>query len=133
MAIVEIICLIGLFSGVAMGLGALISPEWAAGVVRLRPVEDKAGGYSEFRATYGGLLLLLHLGAALIVIYAGPDVSTFTVLPIALGWIGAAMGRTASLLFDGPKLGGAGMIPVWIPMEIALGVMIGLPLLQFFV
>lgn len=129
MDILEIGSLVGLFLGALMGLGSLISPAWAAGVVRLQPVEGKPGGYSEFRATYGGLLLLTHLTALVIMLYTGPYVSIFVALPLALGWFGAALGRAVSLLLDAEKNGGAGMIPVWIPTEILLGVMIGLPIL----
>jgi len=130
MPILEIISLIGLFLGALMGVGSLVSPGWAAGVVRLQPVEGKPGGYSEFRATYGGLLLLTHLSALVIALYSGPQTSALVALPLALGWLGAAIGRGLSLLLDTAKNGGAGMIPVWIPMEIALAVMIGLPIIS---
>jgi hypothetical protein len=56
----EIIALVGLGIGALLGLGALFAPDWAAGVVRLKADPEKPGGYSEFRATYGGLLLLTH-------------------------------------------------------------------------
>jgi len=49
---------------------------------------------------------------------------------MALGWFGAAVGRALSLMLDKGENGGAGMIPVWIPTEILLGVMIGLPILS---
>ena len=127
----EVISLIGLGLCALMGLGALFSPAWAAGVVRLQ-ADGRPGGYAEFRATYGGLLLLLHLGAMATVIHTGPMISIFVVFPIALGWFGAALGRSASLLFDRDKLNGAGLNPVWILTEIALGTMIGLPILTLF-
>lgn len=129
MDILEIVSLVGLFLGALMGLGSLVSPSWAAGVVRLQPVEGRPGGYSEFRATYGGLLLLTHLSALVIAFYTGPETSALVALPLALGWLGAAIGRGLSLLLDKEKNAGAGMIPVWIPMEIALAVMIGLPII----
>ncbi|MEX1249835.1 MAG: hypothetical protein WEA77_01385, partial [Hyphomonas sp.] len=66
----EILALIGLGLGALMGLGALFVPNWAAGVVRLQPDPERPGGYSEFRATYGGLLLLLHMTAFVLVLHA---------------------------------------------------------------
>ena len=62
-AIFDLIAIIALGFCAALGAGALLAPKWAAGVVRLAPDPDpeKPGGFSEFRATYGGLLLLIHL------------------------------------------------------------------------
>ena len=53
------------------------------------------------------------------------------VLPLATGWIGAGIGRLMSLVFDRTKNREAGLIPVWIPMEIILGLAIAAPFLQF--
>lgn len=131
MPITEILAILGLTAGAALGLGSLIAPDWAAGVVRLKADPDKGGGYSEFRATYGGLLLLLHGGALVIVINTPPAGSALVVLPIALGWIGAAIGRSVSLVLDREKLGNARIIPIWMATEVALALAIGAPLLQF--
>lgn len=128
----EIASLIGLLLGALMGLGALISPQWATGVVRLGPVAGRPGGYAEFRATYGGLLLMSHLVAFLIVLHTPPVISLFAALPFCAGWFGAALGRSASLLLDRKHLGGRGLNPVWIGTEIAMGVLIGLPLPALF-
>ena len=128
-AIADIISQIGLLLGALMGLGSLFSPQWAAGVVRLRAEEGRPGGYSEFRATYGGLLLMLHLTALVIVRQVEPAAAPLVALPLSLAWFGAAFGRTVSLVLDGAKLGGPGLIPVWIGTEILLAVMIGLPIL----
>lgn len=127
----EILGLIGLGLGALMGLGALFSPNWAAGVVRLQPDPVKPGGYSEFRATYGGLLLLLHLTAFVMVLHAPPAMGLAAALPIAAGWFGAAIGRTFSMLLDRGKGGEAKILPVWMATEIALGLAIAAPILQF--
>lgn len=127
----EILGLIGLGLGALMGLGALFSPNWAAGVVRLQPDPVKPGGYSEFRATYGGLLLLLHLTAFIMVLHAPPAMGLAAALPIAAGWFGAAIGRTFSMLLDRGKGGEAKILPVWMATEIALGLAIAAPILQF--
>ena len=127
----EILALIGLGIGALLGLGALFSPNWAAGVVRLQADPAKPGGYSEFRATYGGLLLLIHLTAFILVLHAPDTAAAFVVLPIAAGWFGAAMGRTFSMVLDRGKGCEAKIIPIWIATEIALGLAIAAPILQF--
>ena len=133
----EIISVIALFFGAVIGLVALFSPAWASRVVRL--VEDpdplRPGGYSEFRATYGGLFLFSHLMTALLVmtLWRGEQalLTTLVVLPLAFGWIGAGFGRFVSLMLDGNKNRAAGLIPVWIPTELLLGLAIAAPFLQF--
>ncbi|MEQ3648978.1 hypothetical protein [Hyphomonas sp.] len=137
MNIGEIISLVTLLFGAVLGLSAMFSPAWASKIVRL--VEDpdplRPGGYSEFRATYGGLFLFSHLMTAVLILNLGsaePDIlTTLVVLPLATGWIGAGIGRLMSLVFDRTKNREAGLIPVWIPMEIILGLAIAAPFLQF--
>lgn len=134
----EIISLITLFLGALMGLGALFSPAWASGVVRL--VEDpdpaKPGGYAEFRATYGGLFLFAHLTAAILLIFftrsdANPVLGLIAVLPLAAAWIGAAFGRTVSLVIDRDRNRFPAMNPIWIGFELVFGLAIAAPFLQF--
>ncbi|MBY9068329.1 hypothetical protein K1X12_15620 [Hyphomonas sp. WL0036] len=131
MPITEILAILGLGAGAAMGMGALCAPEWAAGVVRLKADPKKGGGYSEFRATYGGLLLMLHAVALVIVLITPPAGSALVVLPIALAWLGAAFGRCVALLFDRQRLGNARIIPIWMATEVALSLAIAAPVLQF--
>ncbi|MEL7540105.1 MAG: DUF4345 family protein [Pseudomonadota bacterium] len=123
--IYELISIIALGFCAALGLGSLFAPKWAAGVVRLTadPDPGKPGGFSEFRATYGGLLLLIHLSALMIVMQdtLGLPYKVFAVFPIAMGWLGAGIGRFLSLLMDKTENRANGLIPVWIPMELALG------------
>ncbi len=123
--ILELIAIIALGFCAALGLGALLAPKWAAGVVRLvaDPDPEKPGGFSEFRATYGGLLLLIHL-TVLIILLQGQLALTykiFALFPVAMGWIGAGLGRLLSLVLDKSENRENGLIPVWIPMELALG------------
>ena len=127
----DILALIGLGFGAALGLGALFSPDWAAGIVRLKADPEKPGGYSEFRATYGGLFLMVHLAGFVIVLHAPPAMAVMAVLPVAAGWLGAAMGRVVSMVLDRAKGGDAKIIPIWMGTEIALGLAIAAPILQF--
>lgn len=128
--IFELVAAAGLAFGFAIGLGSLFAPHWAAGVVRLVADPERPGGFSEFRATYGGLLALSH-GAALVALLALPALpGTMAAMPLALGWLGAAIGRTLSLLLDRDELRGTAMNPTWIATELALAIAIGLPVLQ---
>lgn len=126
----EILAMIGLGFGALLGLGSLISPAWAAGVVRLRADPDKPGGYSEFRATYGGLLLFTHASALILLIYSEPVIGALVAAPLGAGWFGAAIGRVTSLLLDMEQLRAPAMNPVWIGTELAMGLAILAPLVQ---
>ena len=132
MSVFTIICAIALTFCALIGLGALIATKWAAGVVRLVPDPDPArpGGFSEFRATYGGLLFLLHMTALVILLRVGGPIAMLAILPIAAGWLGAGFGRALSFLLDTKENRAPGMIPVWIPLELVLGLAIASPVLQ---
>ncbi|WP_340691935.1 hypothetical protein [Hyphomonas sp.] len=133
----EIISLLALGFGAVLGTAALLSPAWASGIVRLvaEPDPEKPGGYSEFRATFGGLFMFSHLmTAALLLTVSRSDVnllSVLVVLPLAAGWVGAAFGRTVSLVLDREENRSNGMIPVWIMMEFLVGLAIAAPILHF--
>ncbi|HPE48718.1 MAG TPA: hypothetical protein PLR76_09980 [Hyphomonas sp.] len=128
-----IISSVALTFGAVLGLGGLFAPGWAAGIVRL--IEDpdplKPGGFSEFRATFGGLFLFSHMMALAIVVSMPPVFAVVAVLPIAVGWIGAALGRALSLVADRNRNREAGLIPVWIVLELIIGLAIAAPLAQF--
>lgn len=121
----DLIAIVALGFCAALGFGALFAPKWAAGIVRLvaDPDPAKPGGFSEFRATYGGLLLVIHLTVLIILLQDQLAVTykVFALFPVAMGWIGAGLGRMLSLLLDSKDNRGHGLIPVWIPLELALG------------
>ncbi len=130
----EIIAAIALLFGAVLGLAALFNPDWASRLVRLVPDPDPArpGGYSEFRATYGGLFLMSHL-MTLVIMTRVPDpvVSMIVCLPLAMGWLGAGMGRLLSLLLDKAKNRETGPLPMWAAIEWTMAVALLLPILQF--
>jgi hypothetical protein len=66
-----------------------------------RPKAIKARGRAEERA-FGGMLILAHAGAAMGLGYA-PSLGRTMALAVALGWLGAAAGRLASLILDKQK------------------------------
>ncbi len=97
---------IALALGAALGARALIDPKWAARFVRLK-ADEQGGGFAEFRATYGGVFLGLHLAALLLalryllsggalvgVVAAGASAA------LCAGWAGAAFGRFVSMVRD---------------------------------
>lgn len=129
--VLDIIAIIALGFCAALGFGSLFFPKWAAGVVRLveDPDPEKPGGFSEFRATYGGLLLMIHLSVLIMMLQPQLDLiyKVFALFPVAMGWIGAGLGRMLSLVLDKEQNRANGLILVWIPMELALGFMILAP------
>lgn len=128
----EIISYLTLGFGALIGFISLINPGWGANVVRLQADPDplKPGGYSEFRATYGGLFMMLHLMALLLTMNANTQGDILVLAPIAAAWIGAGLGRTLSLILDREQNREAGLIPVWIPVEILMGLAVFAPFLQ---
>jgi len=97
---------IALCFGAALGARALIDPKWAARFVRLK-ADDQGGGFAEFRATYGGVFLGLHMAALLLalrylmsggalvgVVAAGASAA------LCAGWAGAAFGRLVAMMRD---------------------------------
>ena len=128
--IFDAISALGLAFGACLGLIGLFRPERAAGIVRLQADPARPGGYSEFRATYGGFFLMLHATALVAVLALPPTLSIMASLPVAAAWLGAGLSRSVSLWRDAAKLGGRGPIPVWIATELALALAIASPLLQ---
>ena len=91
--------------GAGLSAAALINPNWVARLVRLKA--DGEGGFAEFRATYGGVLLGLH-GAALVlslhwILFGYTTIGLYAAGAagvLAAGWAGAAGGRLLSMVLD---------------------------------
>ncbi|MCE3288261.1 MAG: hypothetical protein K0R83_273 [Caulobacter sp.] len=66
-----------------------------------RPRAVRPQGRAEERA-FGGMLILAHAGAAMGLGYA-PSLGRLLAAGLALGWLGAALGRTLSLVLDRQK------------------------------
>lgn len=93
--------------GAGLGARALADPHWAQRFVRLR-ADDQGGGFAEFRATYGGVFLFLHLAALVLTlryVTAGGAVigvaAAGAAATLAAGWAGAAFGRVIAIWRDG--------------------------------
>ena len=121
--------------GVVLGARGLVDPHWAARLVRLR--EDGAGGFAEFRATYGGVFLFMHLIAlafTLKYLTAGENIAGVLAVGAAAvlsaGWAGAACGRLTAMWRDGAD---TPFNRVSVGVEGAMAALIGGPLAVWFV
>ena len=115
--------------GAIYGLACLVSPEFAARSVRLQADPERPGGYSEFRATFGGVFLGLHL-AALAFILMPQKGGAVAAGVLAAGWIGAAIGRLAALFLDAEKVRNTSVNWKLVPFEMIMALAIAAPLLQ---
>lgn len=100
---------LGLLFGAALGARGLFDPRWAQRLVRLQP-DEQGGGFAEFRATYGGVFLGLHVAALLLTVkwlFGGEAVLGAAAIGaaavIAMAWLGAAFGRVLSMARDGTR------------------------------
>jgi hypothetical protein len=86
-----------------------------------RPRTISARGRAEERAL-AGALILSHAGAAMALGYA-PSIGRLMAAALALAWLGAAVGRTASLVLDrnkDPMLRQAAIIELLMAIALAL-------------
>ncbi len=115
---------------------ALLNPRWVANFTRLTEEPDpaKPGGFSEFRATFGGLFLFLHLMAFVLILATAKGsaiLTIMTIIPIAAAWIGAGFGRTLSLVLDKAQNRSSNHVIKFIALEYATGLAMMAPMLQF--
>lgn len=126
---------LALMFGAALGARALVDPRWAAKFVRLKE-DEQGGGFAEFRATYGGVFLFLHLVALLFIaifLWGGEYVigvaAAGASAAIAAGWAGSALGRTLSMWRDGAD---TRFNRLSAGVEVAMAFAIGMPWLVWF-
>jgi hypothetical protein len=93
--------------GALLGARALYDPKWASRFARLK-ADEQGGGFAEFRATFGGVFLMMHLAALVLTLryvlaggYLVGVVATGAAAALAAGWAGASGGRILSILLDG--------------------------------
>ena len=129
--IYQYLTLAGLGFGAFAGFIALFRPQAMANTLGLQANPAKPGGFAEFRATFGGVFFMIHLTAFLSVLRLPAGISIFVVLPIAMGWYGAAFGRAASMVMDAEKNGEGGTNRYWIMLELIVGTLIMSIFFQF--
>jgi len=107
MAFLWIANALALVFGAGLGARALFDPKWASRFVRLRP-DEQAGGFAEFRATYGGVFFAMHVAALVLTLryllaggYLVGVVATGAAAVLAAGWAGSSGGRALAILLDG--------------------------------
>ena len=89
--------------GCVMGAASLLVPRWGATVVRLQPDPRWRGGWSEFRASYGGAFFLAHAAILLTFVMqtqAGMAALMGTSFAMGAFWMGMALGRIVSMAAD---------------------------------
>ncbi|MDH4385616.1 MAG: DUF4345 family protein [Caulobacter sp.] len=95
------------------------------GLRMARPRAAKAQGRAEERA-FAGALILSHAGAAMALGYA-PSIGGLMAVALALGWLGAGLGRAASLLLDRAR---DPMLRQGLVLELLMAVCLALPWLN---
>lgn len=116
--------------GTAMGLLSFVRPRWGANVVRLAPLEDKPGGWAEFRAIYGLGFALVHASVLLTLVMsgrAGEGSVIGTSFACGVFWIGMGLGRVTSMALDAGKGTRTGYNAFSVGFEFVLGAMLLAP------
>lgn len=121
------ISMAGLAFGAYAGFMALIAPDRIANLLRLQADPSRPGGYAEFRATFGGVFLMVHLATLVLVQRLSDTGAALIVLPVAFAWLGAAVARLASMVLDKEKNGAGGINRYWVCLEIVVALIIAAP------
>lgn len=86
--------------GAGLGVKGMLDPSWAGHLVRLQPENGQPEGYAEFRATFGGMFLGLHLSALTFLVMWRDQAGVAACAILAAGWLFTAMGRYLSYSLD---------------------------------
>lgn len=127
------ITLAGLLFGTLVGFIGFVRPAGIAHTLRLQADPTRPGGFAEFRASFGGIFIMIHMTGLVFAIHLQqlqPALVTFVVAPIAMAWFGAAVGRLVSMLLDKQENGEGGNNRYWVVLEIIVGLMISATFLQ---
>jgi len=127
-----IVAAVAALIGSFMGLMSLFVPRWGASVVRLAPDPRWKGGFAEFRASYGGALVLAH-GAVLLTLamswQAGAGAVVGASFAVALYWTGMALGRLVSIALDADRETRTRYNAIGVAFELAMGLGLAAPFL----
>ncbi len=93
----DLITLVATLLTIAFGLFGFLAPRYTAGALDLEPTQSTMG-LSEMRASVGGLFVVAGLAALWL------DQPLAYVM-IGFAFLGAALGRAVSLIFDKPPVG----------------------------
>lgn len=127
------ITMAGLSFGALVGFIAILRPAQIAKSLRLQADPSRPGGFAEFRASFGGIFIMIHMTALVFAAHLqamNPILVTFMIAPIAMGWFGAALGRLLSMALDKKENGEGGINRYWVLLEIIVGTMISATFFQ---
>ena len=127
--------MIGLAFGMLVGFIAFVRPHVIANTLRLQADPDRPGGYAEFRASFGGIFVMIHMTAFVFSMHLqqiNPNLVVFVVAPIAMAWFGAAAGRCVSMVLDTEENGEGGINRYWVMLEVVVGLLISATFAQAF-
>ena len=109
--------------GTGLGLKGMLDPTWAGKLVRLQPENGQPEGYAEFRSTFGGMFLGLHLAALLFLIFARDGAGIIACIIIASGWAFTAIGRFVSYQLDMATRHEHVVRSLWIELVVAAAIL----------
>ena len=128
-----IVAMIAALIGSGMGLMSFCVPRWGANVVRLAPDPRFKGGWAEFRASYGGAILLPHAAVLLTMamsFQAGTGAVIGASFIAATYWLGMAIGRVISMVFDLEEDTVTRYNALGVGFEVVMGFALALPFLS---
>jgi len=81
-------------------------------------------------ATFGGVFFMIHITAIVCVMHLPPKLAVFSVAPIAMAWLGAALARLVSMMVDRKENGEGGINRYWVVLELVVAAMLSSSFLQ---